>query len=469
MVHSKLIILLLMLSFQLSGQKTVLTGKATDYTAKEITFYTLSDPVLREKLELATTSVGSDGSFSLSFTVARTIEICADLEKYCGTMVIEPGKSYEITLPPYSLRNSVEAHSPYFKPAPYWLGLPGRDTIDVNYAVRSFITEFNSETVKNTNAIYQKKSKAAVAEIIERLKKKYGSVENSYFKTLVNYYFAELEYTVNERTPGLIIQKYFAINRVELHHPVYQRAFEMLFTDYLRKQAMEIQNRKLTTSVNHGNYLELVDFFEKKGFKKEFAELVVLKGLNDGYYTGSFSKEGVLKALEMAQTATTSESLRPIAQQIRTKLSHLATGGKAPALKLANLKNETVSLDQFKGKFVLLSFINSKSSDCKAELDSMVTLEKKLRQVLVMVSVSTDDNFDNAVQFWKTKGYTWPLLNGAKQKQLISSYNASVTPAFYLIDPNGMLKLSPSPSPSRGFEPLFLKLFRDFSFKQQRN
>ena len=384
-------------------------------------------------------------------------------------MVIEPGKNYTVTLPPFSLRTSNEAHSSYFKPASYWLGLPAKDNSDLNFAVRSFVADFNSETVKNTISIYQKQSKEVVNEIIERIESKYSANKNEYFKTLKKYYFAELEYAVNQRTPEFVIQKYFATEPVQLHHPIYQRAFETIFSDFLRKQSQNIQNREIVHLTNSGNYLKLVSLFENRGYKKEFAELVVLKGLNDGYYTNTFAKEGVMKAIEMAQTATTSAILQPIAHQIKRKLSLLAVGGKAPAIKLNNLKKMPVTLNQFRGKFIYLSFFNSKSSDCRAELDSIVSIEKRLRQVLTVVSIALDDNFDAAVKLWNSKGYKWELLDGSKQKQLINNYNASITPAFYLIDPDGALKLSQAPSPSHGFEPLFLKMFRDYNFKRQRN
>ena len=469
MQYFKFIILLLLLSGQLCAQKSVLSGKAIDYSAKEITFYTIPDPVLHQKLELAKTRVALDGTFSVTLPVSQTIEIYADLEKYCGTMVVEPGKNYSVTLPPFSLRTSNEAHSSYFKPAPYWLGLTGTDNSDLNFAVRSFVTDFNLETVRNTIPIFQKESKEVANEIIERLENKYSANQNEYFKTLKTYYFAELEYTVNQHTPEIVIRKYFATKPVQLHHPIYQRAFETIFTDFLSKQSKIIENRKIISITNSGNYLELVTFFEKRGYQKEFAELVVLKGLNDGYYTGSFTKEGVVKAVEMAQTTTTTSVLIPIAHQIKNKLTSLSVGGKAPALKLINLKKETVTLDKYHGKFIYLSFFNSKSSDCKTELDSIVSIEKKLKQILTIVSVSVDDDFSKAVQLWKTKGYTWELLDGSKQKQLIINYNASITPAFYLISPDGSLQLSQAPAPSRGFEPLFVKLFRDYSFKHQRN
>jgi peroxiredoxin len=380
-------------------------------------------------------------------------------------MVAEPGKNYKIELPPFTLRTSVEARSNYFKPAAYWLGLPATGNSDLNYVVRAFIAEFNFETVKNTVPIYQQKSKEVVNEIIDRLGKKYSSNQHPYFKTLMKYYFAELEYALNQRNPDFIIGKYFAKHPVEITHPLYQRIFETIFTDFLRKQAQEVQKNNIVSLTNSGNYSALVSFFENKGYNREFAELVVLKGLYDGYYTGSFKKEGVVMAMEMAQTITASPILQPIAFQIKNRLSLLAVGGKAPAITLLNAKNETITLDRFTKKFVYLTFFNSKSSDCRTELDSIVSIEKKLRQVLSVVSVSLDDNFENAAKLWNSKGYSWELLNGSKQKQLIINYNAAITPAYYLIAPDGTIKLSQAPSPTQGFEPLFLKLFRDYNFK----
>lgn len=462
-------LLLFLTAFQLCGQRVVLTGKAAGYSAKELTFYTIPDPVLHRKRELATVKIAADGTFSAALPIVHTVEIYVDLEKYQGTMVVEPGKNYRIVLPPFSLRTADEAHSAYFKAAPFWLGIPDADTLDLNFAVRSFVTDFNLETIKNTDAIYRQKSKKIVTQIQDRLDKKYSSNQNEYFRILKRYYYAELEYAVNQNTPEFVIQKYFTNKPVHLTHPIYQRAFEALFTDFLRKQSQNIQNRKIINLTNSGNYTDLVLFFTNKGYQKEFAELVVLKGLYDGFYTGSFLKQGIIKAVETSQTAILSPDLQSITQDIKSKLTLLSVGSNAPSIKLFNLKNELVTLDQFSDKYVYLSFINSTSSDCKMELDSIVSMEKRLKHVLYFVSVSSDADFSNAINLWATKKYSWMLLNGSKQKQLIINYNASTSPAFYLIAPDGTLQLSPAPSPSQGFEPLFLNLLRASSFHRQRN
>ena len=448
----------------LQAQETVIAGKATDYCGKEISFYTIPDPLLSQRLILGTTKVAADGNFMLRLPVNQIIEIYSDLEKYCATMVVEPGKKYTVVLPPFSLRTLDEAKSAFFKPAPYWLGLPETGKSDLNFLVRSFITDYNAETVKSTAQIYQMGSKETVGQIIERLEKKYPDSSDGYVHILKQYAYAELEYAVNQTIPEVVIQKYFAKNPIRLQHPSYQKAFNLIFTDYLRKLSQDSRYQKLVNITNSGDYKSLVAFFENRGYLKEFAELVVLKGLDDGYYSGKFRKEGIIKAFETAQTTSSTPKLNVFAKQIEAKLSIMSVGSVAPIFKLSNTKNEQVSFDKFKGKFIYLSFVNSRSSDSRTELDSLVSIEKELRQVLSIVSIATDDDFNRAVQLWKSKGYTWELLDGSKQKQLIMDYNAAVSPSFYLIAPDRKLILSPALAPSHGFEPMFIKLFRDYNF-----
>jgi hypothetical protein len=98
-----------------------------------------------------------------------------------------------------------------------------------------------------------------------------------------------------------------------------------------------------------------------------------------------------------------------------------------------------------------------------------VQIEKKFRQVLSIVSIATDDNFESSVKLWRDKGYQWDLLNGSNNKELADVYNVKIVPSFYLIAPEGTFLLSQAPPPSHDFEPMFLKIFRDYNFKQSSN
>jgi peroxiredoxin len=444
----------------------IISGKAVDYGGREISFYTYYDPVVHQKQELGAVKVGSDGSFSIAISLNRVIEIYSDLEKYTGTLVVEPGKSYAVTLPPFSPRTDDETRSPYFKPKLYWLGLPQTSNSDLNFKVRSFITEYNFETVKNSRAIYQNASISVVNEIIQRLEQKFPDDKSDYFHSLKTYTFAELEYTVNQHNTGPVIEKYFDHRSLEINNPAYQQCFESIFSDFLRKEAQDYKNKKITALVNSANFSALVSFFESRGYNKDFAELVVLKGLYDSYYTGGFDKKCILSALNQSQSVVSSGLLKPVVDHILNKLESLSVGSKAPSFKLINQLNQNVTPETYRGKFIYLVFIRSSSRECRSELDSIVPVEKKFRQVLSVVSISTDENFDTAVKLWKDKNFLWELLNGSGNKKLIENYKAEVVPVFYLISPDGTLLLSPAPPPTHEFEALFLKLCRDYNFKQ---
>lgn len=456
----------LCIASQLCAQSVVISGQAADYANMEISFYTFSDPVIHQRNELGEVKAGNDGSFSVTIPVSRTIEIYTDLEKYTGTLVVEPGKNYTVTLPPFSRRTPDEAHSPYFKTDLYWLGLPQTQSSDLNFTVRSFLTEYNLETVKNSSAIYQNASKSAVREIIERLEKKFPDGNSDYFRILKTYTFAELEYIVNQRDPGPVIDKYFSRSPLEISNPAYQRCFGSIFSDFLRKESQDYKNKKITALVNSGSFSSLLSFFESRGYSVEFAELVVLKGLYDGYYTGGFDKKSILNALHQSQSVISSGLLKPIIDHIIQTTESLSTGVKAPSFKLLNRQNQSFTPESFRGRFTYLVFFNSSSLECRTELDSIVPVEKKLRQALSVVAIATDDNFDAAVKLWKDKKYPWELLNGSGNKKLIENYKAEVVPTFYLISPDRTLLLSPAPPPTHEFEALFLKQFRDYNFRQ---
>lgn len=441
------------------AQNTIIKGKAPDYAGKIISFYTYTEPVVHQKQELTSTKIGADGSFSLSFNLKQVSEIYTDLEKFTGMLIAEPGKNYVVTLPPFSPKSAMEAKSPYFEPALYWLGLPNEDKDDLNFLVRSFVTDFNNEAVRSISAANRNVSKETIRGMIDRLEAKYASFKNDYFLTTKKYYFAELENTLNPGNADPVIEKYFKKEEVKLNHPAFQKAFRLLFTDYLRKQSSDYKNKSIAALVNSGNFDGLVAYFLKLGCHKEIAELIALKGLYDGYYTG-FDKEKITGAMNQAQNSI-SPDLKPVVIKIISRFTKLAFKGKTPSFKLKDIHDEAVTLEKYHGKFVYLNFFRNNSKESRAELDSLVYIEKKFRQVLKIVSISVDDNFEASAKLWREKKYLWDLLNGSKNKELIENYNAEIVPVFYLIDPRGNLLLSPAPPPSREFEPIFLKIFRD--------
>lgn len=463
-----LFLLSLILSFgALNGQNVTIRGRATDYAGKELVFYHFPEPVTHRQQRLATTKVGPDGTFQLAFAIDQTTEVFTDLEKFKGTMLAEPGNRYEVSLPPYSPRTPVEAASPYFKPELFWLGLKGIKTTDINFLVRTFMNDYNKEVAIHTNDIYQKRSADTVAAIISRLESGNPSGGNNFLKIYKTFSYGELEYSISEPDREPVIKKYFAANEVYFSNPAYQQLFSTLFSDYLNYKSLDIQHLANLEPAKKGDFTGWVSQLKKSGFKQSIAELAATKSFYDGYFSNKSEKQMMLKGLKEAAGLCSLPPLRDCLPGIIRGIASLQEGNPAPGLKLIDQK-EVLSQLKSNGKYIYLAFFRSESRDSKAELDSLVTLDKKLRSVLTIVPVSLDKNFAGAVKLWNDKKYPWPLYRPADPEKAESDYLLRTVPVFYLVSPDLKLLLSPALSPSHNFEALFLKMFRETQFRQKK-
>ncbi|MCK9640212.1 MAG: hypothetical protein M0R39_09915 [Prolixibacteraceae bacterium] len=451
----------------LFGQMVSIHGQANDYAGKELIFYTYREPVSHQLHQLAKTTVEKDGTFALELSVAHSTEIYTDLEKYRGSLVVEPGRSYQISLPPYSPRTAQEAASPYFEPALYWLGIEGAKASDLNILVRAFLTDYNREIELHTVDLYQKKSQDTLKAIFSRLENRYPSGKFDYLNSLKKYSYGEIELAVDRQNKEQIAKKYFASTVIALDHPAFHHFFNAIFSDYLKNKSQDIRQIEFLKKALQGNFEGFVAQLSGAGYRKEVAELIAVKSFYDGYFSGKFDKPSMLKGLNEAATLSTFEPLKAVMPGILSKITSLQEGSIAPELMLRSQTEHSFKL-RANGKFLYLAFFRSDSKESRAELDSLVSMNKKISGILTIVPVSLDKNMDDAVKLWSAKKYPWELIAPVHPDQAISDYRIKVVPTFYLISPDQKLLLSPALSPTHNFEALFLKVYRENRFMQQR-
>lgn len=467
MLRPFLLLFSLFLVGSLFGQMVTIRGLAPDYAGRSIQFYTFAEPVSHEPTNLSETTVGKDGTFELSFPVAQTLEIYTDLEKFRGSLVVEPGEHYQVTLPPFSPRTSREASSPYFEPELYWLGIKGAKATELNFLVRNFLSDYNRELATHTLDIYQKRSEDTMRAIVSRLDKNYPTGKNRYFNTLKTYSFGKLEYSLGLKDPEQIGIKYFAKQEPYLVHPAYQHLFNAIYSNYLTGKSQVIGKMEIISEGLKGNYREFADQLILSGYSTKTAELLAIKSFYDGYFSNKLDKKMMLKGLKEATTQCSFEPLHNALPGMLLKLTSLQEGTPAPPLQLKNLQQASSGL-RSNGKFIYLAFFKSNSRESLTELDSLASLDKRLNSVLTILPVSLDDDFKDAIQLWKLKKYPWELKHAINPARASADYRIKTTPVFYLLSPDLKLVLSPALSPNHNFESLFLKIYRESRFKQQK-
>jgi thiol-disulfide isomerase/thioredoxin len=120
----------------------------------------------------------------------------------------------------------------------------------------------------------------------------------------------------------------------------------------------------------------------------------------------------------------------------------LARARMAPAFEVITADGQRVSLDDFKGKVVLLDFWATWCGPCREALPHMLDIAKKFQgQPLVILSVSLDDNEDKWKAFISKNGMKWfQYRDGGFTGPISTLFEVRAIPQTFTIDGDGVLQ-----------------------------
>ncbi len=117
----------------------------------------------------------------------------------------------------------------------------------------------------------------------------------------------------------------------------------------------------------------------------------------------------------------------------------------APDFKLKNVNGKTVSLKDFRGKFILLNFMATWCMWCRKEMPHLQKLHDRFKDKdFAIIAVFSDRDGAQAIAFIKKSGYTFTKNSGTYNSGLLDPtsrvtmmYRVTGTPTTYLIDKSG--------------------------------
>lgn len=117
----------------------------------------------------------------------------------------------------------------------------------------------------------------------------------------------------------------------------------------------------------------------------------------------------------------------------------------APNFELKNINGKTVSLKDYRGKFILLNFMATWCMWCRKEMPHLQKLHDQFKDKdFVIIAVFSDREEAKAVKFIKKSGYTFTENSGTYNSALLDPngrvtgmYRVTGTPTTYLIDKSG--------------------------------
>jgi len=119
-----------------------------------------------------------------------------------------------------------------------------------------------------------------------------------------------------------------------------------------------------------------------------------------------------------------------------------AAAGKPARLdfKLKDMNGVDVKLDSFKGKVILINFWATWCGPCKAEIPSLVELQEKYADDLVVLGFSVDDTPEKMKPYSEEYKVNYPLLVGNGREDVQNAFGPLLgIPVSVIIDREGII------------------------------
>ena len=115
-------------------------------------------------------------------------------------------------------------------------------------------------------------------------------------------------------------------------------------------------------------------------------------------------------------------------------------GTAAPDCSLPDLKGNTVTLQQMKGKVVFLDFWAPWCDQCREELPALDVLFRKYRiEGLIVIGVDIDSSEERAADFLQKAPVAFTILMDRKGA-MRRAYRFRALPTAFIIDKNGVIR-----------------------------
>lgn len=466
--HIRNILLYMLLLLSLPAIDTYAThvyGTAKEYANSELIFYRYQDRITYIKEEVFRLKIDSEGKFEADFGVDMVTYIFAEFGIYYVYFYAEPNGNYELILPEYIEKTDGDLFNPYFQPTEMQLGIKGMKNTDLNYLIMDFDYYYNRYFDLKMEELYINGLKSDVDTFINNINARYKKYDNPYFQQYRRYRMAALKnMATKSEYESALVYSYYSNKDILYDNPAYMDLFNSIYHNYFDNYLVSPGGADLYRVITYGHSISLLHKLigsNPKHKRKQFRELVMLKGINDAFGNDNLQWLPLLLTLDSLYITTEYPIHQQIAQNIADNSLTMAKGTVALPFELPDTLGNMMSLTDFRGKYLYLQFANTQSYSSAAEFDVLKRIYDRYKGLCLFVTILTDTDKDKARKFIASKSLNWTFLFAKANDKVLSDYKVSAFPTYYLIDPYGMLVMSPAPSPTENFEKYLFKIIEN--------
>ncbi|HET6243990.1 MAG: TlpA family protein disulfide reductase [Bacteroidetes bacterium] len=422
----------------------VVNGTAESYKNEKIGLYIYEDYFSFNVKLLATSTIDNSGNFKLPSDIPFTCKAFLRIDNVAGHFYIEPGKTYTVNFPAVEKGKEIAGNINHVG-----INIINQDNKELNALIGIFNEKYDKFIEDNYPLIIRKAAKPNIDEFILKLRKDYINVKNPFLNNYINYSIASLE-QLSFASKTKLYKQYLHDKPVLHENPEYVHFLSEFYINYLHTLSLNKKGTEIANLINtRKDYPGLINILKKDSLLQhpELRELVLIKGLQEIYNKDDFDKKSINYLLKVISEKSEFALNRKTATQILYSLTRFDAGKTAPDFELADINGNKISLMQFRGKYVYLGFWATWCTSCVQELRLMSALHEKYGKDIVFISVSSDKNKTDFLNFAKKYNYPWISLHYSNSQKIIDDYNARALPAYFLISPEGQFIEAPAPSP----------------------
>ncbi len=463
-MKTRLFILLSVLFFNTANaQQVIVKGYVPNNPDKLVRIIKYADQFSHFQETVSSTRTAANGSFKLQFQLNKTTYAFFALSLKKSELYLTPGSTYVLNIVIDSTTYKGSIFDKDEKPLPI-------EVVSASDSLNNYISLFNKMydnfLYNNFNAIYKWRNQNVITNFKKLVKDTFPADVPAYFKQYVEYTIVSLSWLSHSLDNKKILKKYFIDKPVLYNNIAYTDFFHEFFKGYfespLRKD-IDFENLKILIDKNPK--YEIFDKVIKSDTllskDEQIRELVEMETLESLYYDKEVLRNNVEKLFADIATYSKYPQNKIVALDYLKRLNHLSYGSPAPDFHLPDMYGNERSLNYYKGKFILLTFLDTGCKICNKQLEDIDKINRKFSPRLQTVSIFSGKNPSTTVRYFAKHNYQWPLLLLGQEITILEAYDIRAFPAYVLLNPDGTVALAPAPMPNEN-----LSLFIQQSIKR---
>jgi len=446
-------LLLFFVFINTAARPVTIKGRGEGYSGEKLAFYLQSDPVSRKLIPLFVTGCNENGEFSAEITVKDNAVIVIKSGIYRFMLLVREGLEYELKLPARDPVTPAEESNPFI-PGITIIPEVANNPYDINNLIRAFDSQYNTVFNRVSERVEKGIKKDEIPGLIESLNTVTGISDDPFFKDFVNYRVVMLnvvaygEYMVRREDSIIINRKFVPEN------PAYTDLVEQMYRNYFKMLLSGPLKDEFSRSVNRASPSEIMRIMDRggKAVNPLLQQYIILMNTYSGYFNGLMKEENAIAIFDSLSIGGKSVYIKDLAILLKHHATALSQGAFPPPFSLPDTSGKKVSVDEFKGRYMLLVFIKETDYASLGELALLKSWSDNFKDNVSIVAIITGKNYMEKASYFIKRRYNWIFLDGTDNPFLADLYDLRVYPSFMLLDREGRIAVRYCPLPSENLE-----------------